>query len=75
MSFGCFCVYLHICVPEIKIEEGVPCCCAAEMNVTSIYKDVDLIPGLAQWVRIWCRPELWYRLQTWLGSCNAVAVA
>ena len=25
-------------------------CGAVEINLTSIYKDADLIPGLAQWV-------------------------
>jgi len=27
------------------------------------------IPGLTQWVKIWCCHELWCRSQTWLGSC------
>ena len=27
------------------------CCGAAETNLTSIYEDVSLIPGLAQWVK------------------------
>ena len=26
------------------------CCGAVEMNPTSIYEDVGLIPGLAQWL-------------------------
>ena len=43
-------------------------------------KDTD--PGVP-WIRslaspsgsgIWCGYELWYRSQTWLGSCVAVAV-
>ena len=38
-------------------------CGAAEMDLTSILKDADLIPGLTQWVKdpellwLWCRPE------------------
>ena len=42
-------------------------------NQISIHEDVGLIPGLAQWLRIWHCHELWYRSQTWLGSCTAVA--
>ena len=45
------------------------------MNLTRLNEDAGLIPGLAQGVRIWHCLELWYRLQTWLGSPVAVAVA
>ena len=41
--------------------------------LASISEDASSIPGLAQWVKVWY--ELWYRSQTWLGSCVAVAVA
>ena len=34
-----------------------------------------LIPGFAQWVKIWHCPELWYRSRMRLGSGIAVAVA
>ena len=38
-------------------------------NLTNIHEDMDLIPGLAQWLRIQ------HRLQTWLGSGKALSVA
>ena len=37
-------------------------------NPTGIYEDAGLIPGLARGLRIWHCYELWYRLQTQLGS-------
>ena len=48
------------------------------MNPTGICEDKGSIPDLTQWVKdlalseLWC--ELWYRSQTQLGSCVAVAV-
>ena len=38
-------------------------------NPTRNFMVAGSIPGLAQWVRLWCR------LQRWLGSGVAVAVA
>ena len=34
------------------------------MNPTNIHEDVDLIPGLVQWVGIQCCRELWCMLQS-----------
>ena len=51
---------------------GVPVVAHRVMNLISIHEDADSLPGLAQWVKD-CY-ELWCRLQTWLGSCVAVAV-
>ena len=42
--------------------------------LTSIHKDTGSIPGLVQWVRIRCCPELWCRSQTQLGSSVAMAL-
>ena len=43
------------------------------MNQNGNPEVVGSIPGLAQWVKGCC--ELWCRLQMWLGSRIAVAVA
>ena len=40
----------------------------------TIHGDAGLIPGLSQWVKIWCCGELWCRSQTQLRSGIAVAV-
>ena len=42
------------------------------MNPTSNHEVVGSTPGLAQWFK---DPELQCRLQTWLGSHVAVAMA
>ena len=36
---------------KIKILQGSSCHGSAVMNQTRIHEDVDLIPGLAQWVK------------------------
>ena len=43
-------------------------------NLTGIHKDVGSIPGLTQWVKDQHWHELWYRLETRLGSCIVLAV-
>ena len=58
-----------------KTKGRVPAMAQGVMNPTSIHKDASSIPGLAQWLRIWCSRELWCRSQTWLGSRVAVASA
>ena len=43
-------------------------------NLTCIYEDVGLIPGLAQRVKDLALPELWCRSKMQLEPCVAVAV-
>ena len=59
----------HLC-SLVKRDQGeVPIVVQGVKNLTNIHEDMDLIPGLAQWLRIQ------HRLQTWLGSGKALAVA
>ena len=44
-------------------------------NPTRNHEVSGSVPALAQWVKDPVRRELWCRLQTWLGSCVAVALA
>ena len=44
-------------------------------NPTSIPEDAGWIPGLTQWIRIWCCRELRCRWKMQLGSGIAVAAA
>ena len=55
-----------------QLMTGVPVVAQWLMDLTRNHKVAGLIPGLARWVRR-CH-ELWCRLQTWLGSCIAVAM-
>ena len=44
-------------------------------NLTSFCEDARSIPGLFSGLKILHCHELWHRLQMWLGSGIAVAVA
>ena len=54
---------------------GVPIVAQQVKNLTGIHEDKGLIPGLTQWLRIWCCLELWHGSQMWLGAGIAVAMA
>ena len=56
------------------VVDRVPIVAQWATILTSIQEDMGLIPGLAQWLGIWCCYKLWCRLQTWFISCVAVAV-
>ena len=61
---------------EIKlISSDVSTVAQGVTHPTGILEDVGSIPVPLDGLRIWCCCELWYGLQTWLGSPVAVAVA
>ena len=57
------------------IGTGVPLCLCELRRQHSLHEDVDLIPGLAQWVKDQHCLNLCCRSQMWLGSSVALAVA
>ena len=58
-----------------KNKWGSFCCGAVETSLTGIHEDVGSILASLSGSVIWHCHELLYRLQTWLGTCTAVAVA
>ena len=59
-----------------KIISGSSHLGAAETNLTRNHEFVGLIPGLAQWVKDpGVAMSLWCRLQMWLRSGVAMALA
>ena len=77
-TFLNFCNFYPVFLPSLKndLQESSHCGLAV-MNPASIHEDADLFFALAQWVKgsgiAMC--QLWHRLQMWLRSCIAVAVA
>ena len=53
---------------------GIPLVVQWVKNPNSIHEDSGSIPGLTQWLRIWCCRKLQCRSKIWLQSHIAVAV-
>ena len=56
------------------VSRGGPVVAQPIKNLTRFHEDTGLIPGLDQWVKNPALPQLWHRLQMWLGCGVAVAV-
>ena len=62
--------------PDFKeLVQGVPIVAQQIKNPTISHECAGSIPGLTQWVKIWCCHKLQHRLPLQLGSGIAVAVA
>ena len=74
MSFLCFrniFVKIEIARKIVRVgySFGVPVVAQWLTNPTRNHEGAGSIPGLAQWIELWCGS------QTWLGSRAAVALA
>ena len=58
-----------------ELDTGISFIAQWVKNLNNITKDVGLIFGFAQWVRIQGCHNLQYKSKMWLGSGVAVAVA